>query len=169
MEINIRTFKLSRDCRMGHMEGVLKAVGERTLVTVMTEPFDGLVSGDHFYFSDKNNHDFSDESIASRAEWNLYVLFENATGILDNIQEYKEILESYDKYKAENDKKLSEAKENLTASTDRYDKKALEFYIEALDADTKHFYEGLFEQKKLHKVTIDTLRQVLDYFSKTRK
>lgn len=167
--MNIRTFKLSRDCRMGHLEGVLKAVGERTFVTVMTVPFDGLVSGDHFYFSDKNNYDFSDESIVSRAEWNLYVLFEDATDILDNIQEYKEILESYDKYKAENDKKLSEAKEALKISTDQYDKKALEFYVEALSADTKHFYEGLYEQKKLHKVTIETLRQVIDYFSKTRK
>lgn len=167
--MNIRTFKLSRDCRMGHMEGVLKIIGERTFVTVMTKPFDGLVSGEHFYFSDKNSYDLSVEAITLRAEWNLYVLFEDLTDILDNIWEYKYVLDAYDKYKAENDKKLSEAKEMLTASTDQYDKKALGFYIEALNADTKNFYEGLFEQKKLHKVTIDTLRQVIDYFSKTRK
>lgn len=166
--MNIRTYKLSRDCRMGHMEGLLIIIGERSFVTVMTKPIEGLVSGEHFYFSDKS-YDLSVEAITARAEWNLYVLFEDVADILDSIEEYMGILASYDKYKSENDKKMSEAKEALTASTNQYDKKALEFYIEALNADTKHFYEGLYEHKKLHKVTIDTLRQVIDYFSKTRK
>lgn len=165
MENHIKTYGLTCDGDMYHIEGVLKVVAERTFVTIMTFPFDGLVYGEHYYGSDKNNYNFSVEAVVARAEWNLFALYEIAIDISDNFKDYKEVLDKYNTYKMNIDKKLSSAESIVSCVKNEYDKKALDFYIEGLKADSDHYYEQLLTERNLHKVNIKTLEQVVDYYT----
>lgn len=165
MKKDIKTYRLSRNGDMFHIKGVLKVVDERTFVTIMTFPFDGLVYGEHYYGSDKSNYNFSDGAVVARAEWNLYVLYENAMEISDNFKYYKEVLDEYNTYKMNIDKNILSAENIRSSVKNEYDKKALDFYIEGLKADANHYYEQLLKERKLCKVNLDTLEQVVDYYT----
>lgn len=169
MDIRIRSIDLDFMSQDIHFVGVLKVIGNRTFVTIMKAPFDGLVLGEHYYDFDRNHYNFSEEAIEGRAMWNMQMLYENAITILDRIREYADVLNSYDSYKQENNRKLSEAECSKKALSDVYDKKALDFYIEALEHGCQRYYDDLLREKKLPKINVGQLRQILAYFLGTTK
>lgn len=170
MEVNIRTYKVENEWQGEHLKGVLKVIGERSWVTIMTHPFEGLLLTEHYYFFDRNSYDFSEDAILGRATNNLIILYEQAITVLDSISSYADFLSEYDTYKHRNDILIRDAQKALEASTEEDEEMTLKAYIKAIEADSGEYYKRLSTECKLFNVSIEVVRPVVEsYFSKMRK
>lgn len=161
---SIKTFNLDLNHRGCHITGILKVINERTFVSIMLRPFEGLTWIEHFYGFDDRHYDFSDDAVKSRAGFNLQRLYEKAICVFQQITEYRKVMVEAEAYQKQIAEKCEVAEKVLKTTDNKFDKEALRQYLEALIADGKNYFKWLMAKRSLPQdlVNQQELKQILE-------
>ena len=136
------TYKIERTWQGVELKGEIEIINGRTTMVRMTQPCKGLSWGEHYYFSD--GREYSVEQLIGRGTYHLVQLYEQFKEVVHDYTKCKQLMDEWTEYCKPITKLIDEANEKRKSEDlSDLERLSLSFYIDALKADKRNFYEEL--------------------------